>query len=98
MEQCYSLEHIVIPKTVKRIEMYAFYDCTGMTSVTLGEGLEEIGKGAFRDCRLLGIITPNAVKMIKEGAFSNCADMTDVTLGKGLEEIGGYCICKLLFA
>ncbi len=68
--------------------MGAFTDCYGLTTATLGEGLEEIGASAFRCCaRLQSIVIPDAVKTIKKWAFYNCRALTTVTLGNGLEEI-----------
>jgi hypothetical protein len=59
--------------------------------VRLGNGLEEIGKEAFKYCELLyRIIIPNAVRVIEYGAFSNCSELTTVTLGGRLVEIGEY--------
>jgi hypothetical protein len=51
-------------------------------------GLEEIGKGAFRERTLLHErwISP-AVKAVKDGAFSQCSQRTIVNFGEGLEVI-----------
>ena len=60
-----------------------------MAAVTLGDGLEEIGEDAFKECTLHErIIIPNSVKTIKDGAYRGCSGLTTVTLGSGLEEIG----------
>jgi hypothetical protein len=45
---CTSLHEIIIPNAVRRIKEWAFYKCRGLTIVTLGNGLEEIGDGAFK--------------------------------------------------
>jgi hypothetical protein len=59
--------------------------------VNLGEGLEEIGAGAFRECSTLHEITiPPTVKAIKDGSFSHCFQIMIANLGEGLEEIGEY--------
>ncbi len=59
----------------------AFRNCLGLTTVTLGDGLEEIGMSAFYKCTSLHeIIIPNAVKTIKEKAFYGCLRLTSVTL------------------
>jgi len=57
--------------------------------VTLGDGLEEIGRGAFNSCTSMEeIVIPKAVRAIGEGAFSECTRLTRATLGDGVEEIG----------
>jgi hypothetical protein len=58
-------------------------------TVTLGNGLEEIGVLAFVYCtRLNRIIIPKAFKTIKYGTVENHSGLMAVTLGSGLEEIG----------
>jgi hypothetical protein len=60
-------------------------------TVTLGNGLEEIGESAFNSCTALQhIVIPNAVKTIKRGAFGWCSGLFFVTLGDRLEEIGEF--------
>ena len=53
-----------------------------LTTVHLGERLEEIGKGAFQE------VDPPAVKAKNEFAFMNCLQLTTVNHGEELEEIG----------
>jgi hypothetical protein len=49
-------------------------ECSQLTTVILGEGLEEIGKHAFGRCTsLYDISIPPAVKSIKDGAFLQCS-------------------------
>ena len=86
---CRSMGEIDIPDNVRAIKKRAFYDCTGLTRVTLGSGLEEIGARAFCYCSSMEeIVITNAVRAIKYGAFYKCTGLTRVTLGDGLEEIG----------
>ena len=82
--------------SVKAIEEWEFSECSQLTIVNLGEGLEEIGEGAFQLCTSLHeTFVPDAVKAIKELAFSGCSGLTIVILGEGLEEMGeaafGWC-------
>ncbi len=93
---CTSLRGIDVPPTVKSIEgsrfrwwYGAFNGCSTLSTVTLHNGLEEIGEGAFARCTLLqGIDVPPTVKSIKDWAFRECSALTYVTLCNGLEEIG----------
>jgi hypothetical protein len=56
--------------------------------VNLGDGLEEIGALAFKQCTSLNaIVIPPAVKAIKFGAFASCTQLTIVRLEEGLEVI-----------
>ena len=68
---------------------YVFYDCSGLTSLTLPSGLTEIGYGAFEACSGLTSITlPSGVTSIGDYAFSTCSGLTSITLPSGLTEIG----------
>jgi hypothetical protein len=58
-----------------------------LTTVTLGEGLEEIGESAFKYTSLESIVIPNAIRTIERQVFSGCTRMTNITLGDGVEEI-----------
>ena len=59
-----SFKEIVIPNSVKTIGNKAFYECKNLTSVTLEEGLESIGKECFSNTAVTEIIIPKSVKMI----------------------------------
>lgn len=58
----------------------AFYNCTGLTSVTIGDSVTSIGRYAFSGCTGLTRITiPNNVTNIDPYAFSGCTHLTNVT-------------------
>ncbi len=74
---------VVIPQTVTynsktysvtRIGRDAFYDCTGLTSVTIPNSVTTIESWAFSNCTGLTSITiPNSVTTIGSKAFDNTA-------------------------
>ena len=69
----------------------AFYDCTGLTSITIPNSVTSIGNEAFRDCTGLTSITiPNSVTNIGESAFNNCTGLTLVEICNGVTSIGNY--------
>jgi hypothetical protein len=66
------LREIVIPPSIRAIEERAFYGCSELAIVILGEGLKEIGEAAFARCTSLReIVIPPAVRVIHEGAFKH---------------------------
>ena len=68
----------------------AFYNCSGLTSVTIGNGVTSIGKAAFWGCSGLTSITiPDSVTSIGSYAFNGCSGLTSVTIGNGVTSIGG---------
>ena len=58
-------------RKVTSIGNYAFRDCSGLTSVTIGSGVTSIGGSAFHDCFCLTSVTiPNSVTSIGNRAFN----------------------------
>lgn len=78
----------IIPDTVTNIEAQAFRKCGGMTQVTIGNNVKDIGYGAFFYAGLTSVVIPNAVTDLSEGAFSYCSALTNATIGKGVTSIG----------
>lgn len=69
---------------------YAFGYCTGLTNVTIPNGITSIGEGVFSGCTGLTSVTiSDSVTSIGEWAFSNCTGLTSVTIGNGVTTIGG---------
>jgi hypothetical protein len=68
-----------MPNAVKTIKKEAFHRCSGFTTVTLDEGLEEMGYKAFYKCTSLEfIVIPRTVKEIHQSAFNQCSHLTNV--------------------
>ena len=62
----------------------AFYDCSGLTSINLGNGVKSISGHAFYGCSgLISITIPDSVMSIGEGAFYNCSGLTDIVISEG---------------
>ncbi len=84
----------MIPNAVKTIKEGAFSNCAGLTAVTLGVGLEEIGENAFASCILLERITiPRNVKSIHDTAFTDCTNLTSVQF---CDEIENFVSCDAM--
>ena len=67
----------------------AFSSCTGLTSVTIGDGVISIGVEAFRYCTGLTSVTiGDGVTSIGGWAFYGCNGLTSVTIGEGVTSIG----------
>lgn len=77
-----------IPSTVKKIGENAFAN-TGISHITLPEGLEILESGIFFSCKFLQdtIVIPSTVKQIRSYAFADCDMLAAVVLPAGLEGI-----------
>ncbi|MFR1987938.1 MAG: leucine-rich repeat protein [Prevotellamassilia sp.] len=68
----------------------AFKYCN-LESITLPQGVKNIGDDAFHHCDALKSITlPQGVKSIGYYAFSSCDNLKSITLPQGVKSIGNY--------
>lgn len=75
--------------SVTSIGMFAFSECSGLTSVTIPESVTSIGDYAFYWCSGLTSVTiPGSVSSIGNSAFYQCSNLTLVTIGNSVSSIG----------
>ncbi len=61
------------------IEDYAFYNCSNLVSLTLGEGVISIGEKAFACCSSIdGLTLPSSLTFVGKAAFNDCGSIKDV--------------------
>ena len=67
------------------------FGCTGLTSITIPDGVKKIGEYAFQKCTGLTSVTiPDGVESIGDYAFQGCTGLTSITIPDGVEIIGDY--------
>ena len=67
----------------------AFYNCSGLTSLSLPSGITSIGWEAFSGCSgLTSLSLPSGITSIGSKAFSGCSGLTSLSLPSGLTSIG----------
>ena len=94
-----SITYNATAYSVTGIGYTAFYNCSGLTSVTIPNSVTSIGEEAFKYCsRLTSITIPNSVTNIGESAFYYCIGLTSVTIGNSVTsiEVRAFYNCKSL--
>lgn len=80
-ELCWTLGHIKVSQPVSEMKIVEKY--SGLTNVTILNGVAEIGDYAFAYCESLTSITiPESVTKIGSGAFLECGRLTNVKIGE----------------
>ena len=83
------IKRVVMQQGVTSIGDHAFWDCSGLTSVTIPDGVTSIGDSAFSGCAALTSVTiPEGVTSIGDYAFAYCVSLTSVTIPDGVTSIG----------
>lgn len=81
MKASQDIETVQINNRCKAIVDRAFFNCSGLTSVTIPNSVTSIGGWAFRYCSGLTSVTiGNGVTSIELGAFDNCTDLKNIVL------------------
>ena len=84
-----SVTYFGTTHSVTSIGNYAFYECRGLTSVTIPNSVISIGDWAFYKCiGLKNVTIPNSVTSIGICAFYGCSGLTRVTIPNSVNSIG----------
>ena len=95
---CTSLTSISLPSSLTSIGDWAFSN-TGISSVSIPEGITDIKGRVFNSCQnLISIVFPSSLKYIGEYAFAGCASLSKINLPESLETIGkeSFSYCPLI--
>ena len=80
-----------IPNSVTSIGGFAFYNCSGLTSIEIPNSVTSIGDLAFSGCSgLTSIEIPNSVTVIGGSAFYGCSGLTSIDIPNSVTSIGGF--------
>ncbi len=77
-----------VADTVTKIGRNAFTNCSGLTAVTLPEGLQTLEYEAFGGCTaLMEVRLPDSLTKTWGGTFARCTALETVWFGDGLKEL-----------
>ena len=86
-----EVHDIIIPTSVTSIDECAFVGCNNLNSVTIFDGVKEVGFGAFYGCSNLTSLTiSNSVTKIDPYAFYQCSSLNSLTIHGNITYIGEY--------
>ncbi|MCD8040712.1 MAG: leucine-rich repeat domain-containing protein [Clostridia bacterium] len=84
-----TLEYVVIPEGITRINEGAFQYCTSLVSITIPSTVTYIDERAFEGCTsLVSIVIPEGVTTIGSHMFRSCTSLESVTLPSTVTSIG----------
>lgn len=76
---------------VTSIQERAFYECTNLKTIIIGDNVKTIGASAFEGCSALTSVSiSNSVTTINNYAFYKCTSLTNLTIGNTVEYIGNF--------
>ena len=93
-----SFKKIIFGDSVEYIPNYLCHEYNG-DSIVLPEGVKEIGKYAFQECKKMTYVSlPTTLQKIGSGAFESCVLLEKAELPENLTEIGAnvFYNCNLL--
>ena len=87
---CVSIPSSLGGLPVIGVGSFAFSGCSGLTSITIPDGVTSIGFAAFSGCSGLTSITiPDSVKSIGRAAFSDCSGLSSITIPDRVSDVCG---------
>lgn len=103
---CENLTKVTFPATLSRIGSIktpnsyrspldpipqGAFEKSGLTNISLPEGLKEIGEHSFRGCKkLVSVVLPQKLTKLESFAFSYCTALNDIHFPLSLREIGSF--------
>ena len=83
-----EIQKIEIESGITSVGNFAFYKCSGITSLSIPATVGTIGSSAFEDCTNLKSLTINeGLQIIGGSAFEDCSSLTTLTIPSTVKSI-----------
>ena len=78
--------------TVTSLVENCFYECSGLTSITIPSSVTSLGNFCFFHCSgLTSINIPSSVTSLGMRCFDCCSSLTSITIPSSVTSLGDYC-------
>lgn len=85
------LSNVPFMEELRYVPRGAFFECTGLTSITIPKGVTSIESSAFNGCTGLTSVTiPDSVISIGSSAFSGCSGLTSINIPASVQSVDSY--------
>lgn len=100
LQECTSLEEVILPRNLKTIPSNLFYGCTNLKQIDIPESVNKLDPYAFCKCGLTSLTIPEKVTSLPQWMCNSCNELKHVTLHTGITGIGegAFALCKSLSA
>lgn len=88
LQECTTIEKIILPNGLKSIGESAFNGCTNLRNINIPDSVSSIGSWAFSGSAIESMSIPNNVEIIGDHTFRYCSNLSYIHLPNELQRIG----------
>ncbi len=89
-EESSPLEHVEIPRTIRKIGNYAFAHNPKLKELTIPDSVTEIGMNAFQALPFEHFEIPRGITKISNAMFADCDKLKELEIPSNITQIDGF--------